>query len=127
MLTQKYIYRQILPFLYSYRKLMDGEPCYSLEIGYTQLKHKALNKDYAKFPTNLYHYSLPGRKKKMMLKCLIALVAMAKQWFRHVTFNFKNSSDFILKFIKLIIYISIRKFRIQYTRFVNYLSRRQSN
>lgn len=42
---------------------MDGEPCYSLEIGYTQLKHKALNKDYAKFLTNLYHYSLPGRKK----------------------------------------------------------------
>lgn len=42
---------------------MDGEPCYSLEIGYTQLKHKARNKYYAKFPTNLYQYSLLGRKK----------------------------------------------------------------
>lgn len=90
---------------------MDGEPCYSLEIGYTQLKHKALHRDYAKFPSNLYHYSLPGMKK-LMLKCLIALVAMAKQWFCHITFNFKNSSDFILKFINLIIYILIRKFRI---------------
>lgn len=29
---------------------MDGEPCYSLEIAYIQLKHKALNNYYTKFP-----------------------------------------------------------------------------
>lgn len=41
---------------------MDGEPCYSLEVGYIQLKHKALSNYYAKFPIESSPLSSPRKR-----------------------------------------------------------------